>query len=65
VLEIVTSGNFGDPAICLTDHWTASADGKTLTLLRHCEGRGGPQDQTLIPRREKSLSPGSQALPGG
>lgn len=53
VLEIVTSGSFGDNAIKLTDRYALSGDGNTLTLLRHYEGRGGPQDQTLVFRREK------------
>jgi len=53
VLVIVTTGSFGDNAIRLTDRYTLSGDGKTLTLLRHYEGRGGPQDQTLLLRREQ------------
>jgi len=52
-LELVTKGSFGDNAIVLTDRYSLSADGKSLTLKRHYEGRGGPQDQTLILRREK------------
>lgn len=52
-LEIVTKGGFGDNPIVLTDRYTLSGDGKSLNLKRHYEGRGGPQDQTLILRREK------------
>jgi hypothetical protein len=52
-LVIVTTGNFGDNSIRLTDRYTLSADGNTLTLLRRYEGRGGPQEQTLVLRREK------------
>ena len=30
------------------DKWSLSEDGKTVTILRHYEGNGGPQDQKLL-----------------
>ncbi len=52
-LVIVTTGSFGENSIRLTDRYSLSADGSTLTLLRRYEGRGGPQEQVLVLRRDK------------
>ena len=49
-----TTGKFADNEITLVDHYTLSADGRTLTVRRHFEGkqRGGVQDQVLVHRKQ-------------
>jgi len=47
-LVIDTWGKFGPNEMRLIDKWSLSADGKTMTVLRHYEGNGGPQDQKLL-----------------
>ncbi len=43
-----TRGAFGGADILLIDRWTLSADGRTLIMKRHFEGRGLVSDQTLV-----------------
>ncbi len=47
-LVVETWGKFGQNEMRLTDKWSLSDDGKTVTILRHYEGNGGPQDQKLL-----------------
>ncbi len=49
-LVMTTTGKFADNEITLVDRYTLSADGRTLTVRRHFEGkqRGGVQDQVLV-----------------
>lgn len=47
-LTVITWGNFGQNAMKLTDQWSLGDEGKTLVILRHYEGQGGPQDQKLV-----------------
>lgn len=53
VLEMRTPGKFGPNDILLLDRYELSADGRTLTVKRHFEGRSPqgemtPQDQVLV-----------------
>lgn len=53
VLEMRTTGNFGSNEIMLLDRYELDANGRTLTVKRHFEGRSPqgempPQDQTLV-----------------
>jgi hypothetical protein len=54
VLVMTTTGRFGDNEITLVDRYALSADGRTLTVRRHFEGkqRGGVQDQVLVHRKQ-------------
>lgn len=51
-LELVQKTTFqgqeGEVTSTLTDKLTLSADGKTLTVVRHSEGPRGPQDSTMV-----------------
>lgn len=53
-LVMTTTGDFAGNEITLVDRYALSADGKTLTVRRHFEGkqRGGVQDQVLVHRRQ-------------
>jgi len=51
--EIRAKCSCGGKALRLTVRYKLSGDGKTLTLLRRCDGRGGEQDQTLVLWREQ------------
>jgi hypothetical protein len=53
-LVMTTTGTFGDNDITLVDRYALSADGQTLTVRRHFEGkqRGGVQDQVLVHRKQ-------------
>jgi hypothetical protein len=53
-LVMTTTGKFGDNEITLVDRYALSADGRTLTVRRHFEGkqRGGVQDQVLVHRKQ-------------
>ena len=53
-LVMTTTGKFADNEITLVDRYTLSADGRTLTVRRHFEGkqRGGVQDQVLVHRKQ-------------
>ena len=52
-LVMTTTGDFAGNEITLVDRYALSADGKTLTIRRHFEGkqRGGVQDQVLVHRK--------------
>ena len=52
-LVMTTTGEFSGNEITLVDRYALSADGKTLTIRRHFEGkqRGGVQDQVLVHRK--------------
>jgi hypothetical protein len=52
-LVMTTTGTFADNEITLVDRYVLSADGKTLTIRRHFEGKqwGGVQDQVLVHRK--------------
>jgi hypothetical protein len=53
-LVMTTTGKFADNEIMLVDRYALSADGRTLTVRRHFEGkqRGGVQDQVLVHRKQ-------------
>jgi hypothetical protein len=53
ILVITTWGSFGPNEIKLIDKWSLSPEKNMLTIRRHYEGRGGPQDQVLIMDRKK------------
>jgi len=52
ILELVTKSTFqgpeGEVTMNSNDKLSLSADGKVLTIVRHSEGRRGPQDSTLV-----------------
>jgi hypothetical protein len=47
-LTVITWGSFGKNEMKLTDQWSLVDEGRTLIILRHYEGQGGPQDQKLV-----------------
>ena len=51
---MTATGDFAGNEITLVDRYALSADGKTLTVRRHFEGkqRGGVQDQVLVYRKQ-------------
>ena len=53
-LVMTATGDFAGNEITLVDRYALSADGKTLTVRRHFEGkqRGGVQDQVLVYRKQ-------------
>jgi hypothetical protein len=53
-LVMTTTGDFAGNEITLVDRYALSADGNTLTVRRHFEGkqRGGVQDQVLVHRKQ-------------
>jgi hypothetical protein len=56
-LIVDTRGTWGTNSIRLVDRWSLSPDRNKLTILRHYEGRGGPQDQTLVFARRTQGKP--------
>lgn len=48
VLKFETKGKFGDNDFTMTDKWTLSADGKTLTMDRHFSSSFGEGDQKVV-----------------
>jgi hypothetical protein len=47
-LLIETKGKFGDSEFKMNDKWTASADGKVLTINRHFASSFGEGDQKMV-----------------
>jgi hypothetical protein len=47
-LTIQTKGQFGDSEVTISDKWTLSEDGKTVTIQRHFASARGELDQKLI-----------------
>ena len=47
-LVINTKGQFGDNEMTMQDKWTLSADGKTLTVVRHWSSSMGDMDQKMV-----------------
>jgi hypothetical protein len=48
VLVMRTWGKFGEADITLSDRWSLSPDGKTLTMAREFRGHGRVVSQTLV-----------------
>ena len=48
VLKFETKGKFGDNDFTMTDKWTLSDDGKTLTMNRHFSSSFGEGDQKVV-----------------
>jgi hypothetical protein len=47
-LAIESKGSMGGAATTLKDHWSLSADGKTLTLQRHAARTIGSTEQKIV-----------------
>ena len=47
-LAIASKGQFGDMDFTMTQKWTLSDDGKTLTVAQHIAMQMGEFDQTLV-----------------
>ena len=51
-LVIVTTGQFGDNEVTITDKWQLSEDGKTTTVLRHFASSQGELDQKIVMEKQ-------------
>lgn len=47
-LTIQTKGQFGDNEVTIDDKWDVSADGKSITILRHFVSSQGAMDQKMV-----------------
>ncbi len=47
-LTIAGKGSFNGSDVTLNDRWSLSADGKTLTIVRHVAGAMGETDQKIV-----------------
>jgi hypothetical protein len=47
-LAIAGKAQFNGADVTLTDRWSLSADGKTLTILRHVNSPMGETDQKIV-----------------
>jgi predicted lipoprotein len=52
VLKFDTKGKFGDNDFTMTDKWSLSEDGKTVTMERHFSSSFGEGDQKVVMEKQ-------------